>query len=251
MSLAGGFGGNHQHDPHILYTLSAVQILALFDRLDAVDADKIANYIAGLQNEDGSFSGDGWGEIDTRFSYCAICCLSLLKRLDRIDLEKACNFVANCKNFDGGFGCVPGGESHAGQIFCCVGALAIGGALHHVDRDLLGWWLAERQVKAGGLNGRPEKLPDVCYSWWVLASLVMMDRMHWIDKKSLEQFILDCQDPEAGGISDRPDDAVDVFHTFFGIAGLSLLGYPGLQAIDPAYALPVTVVDRIFYGQKK
>jgi len=39
---AGGFGGNYQHDPHILYTLSAVQILALFDRLDAVDADKIA-----------------------------------------------------------------------------------------------------------------------------------------------------------------------------------------------------------------
>lgn len=34
---------------------------------------------------------------------------------------------------------------------------------------------------------------QVCYSWWVLASLVMMDRMHWIDKKSLEQFILDCQ----------------------------------------------------------
>jgi len=48
-------------------------------------------------------------------------------------------------------------------VFCCVGALAIGGALHHVDKDLLGWWLAERQVKTGGLNGRPEKLPDVSF----------------------------------------------------------------------------------------
>lgn len=28
-------------------------------------------------------------------------------------------------------------------------------------------------------------------------------------------------------------------------AGLSLLEYPGLKAIDPAYALPVDVVDRI------
>lgn len=175
----------------------------------------------------------------------------MLKRLDKINLEKACNFVASCKNFDGGFGCAPGGESHAGQTFCCVGALAIGGALHHVDKDLLGWWLAERQVKSGGLNGRPEKLPDVCYSWWVLASLVIMERVHWIDRKKLEQFILDCQDPECGGISDRPDDAVDVFHTFFGVAGLSLLGFPGLAAIDPAYALPVNVVDRVFYGHKK
>lgn len=30
-----------------------------------------------------------------------------------------------------------------------------------MDKDLLGWWLCERQVKQGGLNGRPEKLPDV------------------------------------------------------------------------------------------
>ena len=49
----------------------------------------------------------------------------------------------------------------AGSSFCCVGALAITGSLHHVDKDLLGWWLCERQVKSGGLNGRPEKLPDV------------------------------------------------------------------------------------------
>lgn len=46
-------------------------------------------------------------------------------------------------------------------VFCCVGALAITGSLHLIDKDLLGWWLCERQVKSGGLNGRPEKLPDV------------------------------------------------------------------------------------------
>jgi geranylgeranyl transferase type-2 subunit beta len=80
--------------------------------------------------------------------------------------------------------------------------------------------------------------------------LVIMNRVHWIDKKKLEEFILDCQDSENGGISDRPDDAVDVFHTFFGVAGLSLLEYPGVKAIDPAYALPVDIVDRIFYGQE-
>ncbi|GFZ16872.1 RAB geranylgeranyl transferase beta subunit 1 [Actinidia rufa] len=134
------------------------------------------------------------------------------------------------------------------EVFCCVGALAITGSLHHIDKDLLGWWLCERQVKSGGLNGRPEKLADVCYSWWVLSSLIMIDRVHWIDKTKLVKFILDCQDKEKGGISDRPDDAVDVFHTFFGVAGLSLLEYPGLKAIDPAYALPVDVVNRVFFG---
>lgn len=247
----GGFSGNIGHDPHILYTLSAVQILALYDKLHMLDAGKVAGYIAGLQNDDGSFAGDEWGEIDTRFTYCAISCLALLKMLDRIEVKKATDYVATCRNFDGGFGSTPGGESHAGQIFCCVGALAIAGALHHVDRDLLGWWLCERQVKTGGLNGRPEKLPDVCYSWWVLSSLVIIDRVHWLDKEKLKSFILDCQDEEQGGISDRPNDAVDVFHTFFGVAGLSLLEYPGLKPIDPAYALPVHVVDRLFYGSRR
>ncbi|KAI3851985.1 hypothetical protein MKW98_019984 [Papaver atlanticum] len=40
----------------------------------------------------------------------------------------------SCKNLDGGFGCTPGGEFHLGQIFCCM-----------------------------GLDGRPDKLLDVCY----------------------------------------------------------------------------------------
>jgi hypothetical protein len=57
--------------------------------------------------------------------------------------------------------------------------LALCGRLDAVDSDLLGWWLCERQVKAGGLNGRPEKLPDVCYSWWVLSSLQILKRTHW------------------------------------------------------------------------
>jgi prenyltransferase beta subunit len=82
-----------------------------------------------------------------------------------------------CRNFDGGFGAVPGAESHAGQIFCCVGALSIAGALSSVNQDLLGWWLSERQCDSGGLNGRPEKQPDVCYSWWILSTLSILGRV--------------------------------------------------------------------------
>ncbi len=37
----------------------------------------------------------------------------------------------------------------------------------------------------------------------------------------------------------------DVYHTYFGIAGLALMGYPGLTQVDPAWALPVEVVQRI------
>lgn len=157
--------------------------------------------------------------------------------------------IQACANFDGGYGVSPGAESHAGQIFTCVGALAMAGRLDLVDKDRLGGWLSERQLDNGGLNGRPEKLEDVCYSWWVVSSLAMIGRLHWIDGDKLVKFILKCQvssssctpkaladtreDPDTGGIADRPGDMVDVFHTVFGIAGLSLLRYPGMKEVDP------------------
>jgi len=243
--ISGGFGGNQFHDPHLLYTLSAVQVLAMFDSLDVIDRDATVNFVASLQQPDGSFTGDKWGEVDTRFSYCAVCCLAILGRLDAINSEKAIEFVLSCKNFDGGFGCVPGAESHAGQIFTCVGALSILGALEKVDADLLGWWLCERQLKCGGLNGRPEKLEDVCYSWWVLSSLAMIERLHWIDGHKLKEFVLSCQDEDNGGIADRPGDMADVFHTFFGVASLSLLGFQDLETIDPSFALCSRTLKRL------
>lgn len=56
--------------------------------------------------------------------------------------------------------------------------------------------------------GRPEKLPDVCYSWWVLASLGMLGKLHWIDAQSLKRFITAAQDVDDGGFADRPGDEV-------------------------------------------
>jgi Prenyltransferase and squalene oxidase repeat len=46
-------------------------------------------------------------------------------------------------------------------VFVCVAALAILDRLDVVDVDTLAWWLSERQLPSGGLNGRPEKLADV------------------------------------------------------------------------------------------
>jgi geranylgeranyl transferase type-2 subunit beta len=107
----GGFGGNEGHDPHLLYTLSAIQVLALCGRMDALgDTERIAGYVGSLQQPNGSFAGDKWGEIDTRFSYCAFSSLSLIGKLDaeHVDVNKGIEYISACQNFDGGFGVVPG-----------------------------------------------------------------------------------------------------------------------------------------------
>jgi len=169
----------------------------------------------------------------------------LLKKLNYINIPSAVKFILSCKNFDGAFGVVPGAESHAGQTFCCVGALALVNSLHLIDQDILGWWLAERQLPNGGFNGRPEKLADVCYSWWVLSSLAAIDRISWINRDALVGFILKCQDNEVGGISDKPENVRDVYHTCFGVAGLSLLGYEGLGAVDYRFCMPKWSIEKL------
>lgn len=219
----GGFGAAPGHDAHILYTTSAVQILVTLDAVDELEKQgrggkqRVASctiwpfchsaiffhgcgpvltvpVLAGLQDkETGTFMGDEWGECDTRFLYAAFNALSLLGLLHLVDVPKAVLYIQKCENFDGAYGIRPGAESHAGQVFTCVGALAIAGRLDLVNQDRLGGWLSERQLENGGLNGRPEKLEDSCYSWWVGSSLAMLDRIHWIDGSKLASFILGCQ----------------------------------------------------------
>jgi geranylgeranyl transferase type-2 subunit beta len=80
----------------------------------------------------------------------------------------------------------------------------------------------------------------------------------WIDSERLVSFILQCQDEDAGGIADRPGDESDIFHSFFGICGLSLMGYfekarlgdnsstySSYREIDPTYALPKDLVESL------
>nr|CAI9694217.1 unnamed protein product [Rangifer tarandus platyrhynchus] len=57
----GGISASIGHDPHLLYTLSAVQILTLYDSINVIDINKVVEYVQSLQKEDGSFAGDIWG----------------------------------------------------------------------------------------------------------------------------------------------------------------------------------------------
>ena len=100
-------------------------------------------------------------------------------------------------------------------MFVCTAALAILDRLDVIDQETLGWWLAERQLPNGGLNGRPEKLEDVrthlfilpsqsiastnfpllqvCYSFWALSAMSALQKLHWIDADKLISFILSAQ----------------------------------------------------------
>lgn len=164
----------------------------------------LGRWIQSRQNDDGSFSGDEFGSRDSRFSYCALACLALLKSLDSVNIARAVSFVLSCKSADGGFAMQPGAEAHAGQTFCCIASLAICEALHHVVPDqTLSHWLSERQNTNGGMNGRPGKKSDTCYSWWVGASCCILGKPQLIDWSALASFVIDHQSHQGMAIRYR------------------------------------------------
>lgn len=211
---------------------------------DGVDPDGLATSIAALQLHGGGFAGDEFGEDDTRHCYAAVAALSLLGRMSAIDVPAAIAYLLQCQTIDGAFGLRPGAEPHAGHTFCCLAALAILG--FDLDtlprRRALLVWLSERQFGGdqGGTNGRPGKRADVCYAWWVGASLAVLGDVDTaIDRGRLSAFVLARQLADKGGFGAHVGDGPDLFHTMFSVASLALLGHPDVLPVDPLVCLPV------------
>lgn len=91
-------------------------------------------------------------------------------------------------------------------------------------------WCMGRQVR--GFQGRPGKVEDTCYSFWIGASLALLGAPHMLHADALCSFCSSCQFA-MGGIAKHADAYPDVLHTYYGLCGLALAGQPGLQRIDP------------------
>lgn len=74
-------------------------------------------------------------------------------------------------------------------VFVCVAALAILDRLDVVDEQTLGWWLAERQVHNGGLNGRPQKLEDARHLSLSLLYGVLISGVFFVFQTGLLQLL--------------------------------------------------------------
>ncbi|CAK9081798.1 unnamed protein product [Durusdinium trenchii] len=254
-STPGAFAPHPAHQADLLNTVSAVQVAVLLDKPGILgDLSEVSHYVRSLQLPDGSFANrSGSNEGDCRFTFAALCALKLLARLENNDRKESLDSVSawllRCQNLDGGFGCRPGEcESHAGHTFCCLAALSLISQLHqlsHRGRGRLIRWLSGRQCESGGMNGRPGKKADACYTWWTLAAAELLagsEIVSMFDLEALEEFVEHCMSAE-GGVAPHPHDDPDPFHTFFGLAGLSLVehareGRRGLKKMEPTLVLP-------------
>jgi len=138
-------------------------------------------------------------------------------------------FVLSCRGYDGGLSPRPNLESHGGYVHCGVGIMQMLGRLDDLNLNQLMRWIAMRQSEfSGGLNGRPNKLVDSCYSWWIGTAARIIQKHLGIEpfwnERAMATFLLQVVQSDKGGLAPRPPARRDPFHTMYGLAGLQLLG---------------------------
>lgn len=262
LSLPGGFRGSASHKldklsqydpPSLSSTFFCICMLGLArdqSSLRALDRSAIHSYVKQCQAEDGNFTalshtGKLLGEKSVRHLFTAVAILSLLGIDDETVHSRASKFILQCQAPDGGFGDSPDAtESHAGLTYCCVCAVSLMGVALPVDKqDRLLGWLAHRQQPSGGFNGRPNKLEDTCYSFWVMATLATMGKLELVDHSLARQFLItETQDNLLGGFGKTPGSRADPLHSCLGLCALSLLDS---KQLDPALCLPYDTVSFI------
>lgn len=234
---------------HLAMTYTALaSLIILGDDLSRLNRKCIAEGVKALQQSDGSYCATLAGsENDMRFVYCAACICYMLQDWSGMDKDKTVAFILNSLSYDFGFGQGPGLESHGGITYCAVAALFLMDRLHDAfdSKQLNGLkkWALMRQVC--GFQGRPNKPVDTCYSFWVGATLKLLDVFHLSEPKENRSYILSTQDSIVGGFAKWVDSSPDPMHTYLGLSGLSLLGEEGLLDVDARLNISVRALNHL------
>ena len=235
---------------HLAQTFSALATLrTLGEPLDNLVPKKaILRQLLRLQGNDGGFAASENGcECDLRFVYCACAISSLLDDWSGVDKDKTCLYIIGCISYDGGLALTPdGSEGQGGATYCGIASLALMDRLDALDPAMLQrltLWMQQRVQEEGGYNGRVNKVPDSCYSFWVGGSSHILGNFDDVDREPCRSFLLYCcQNDKVGGFSKTPGDPPDILHSFYSIAWLSLDGCEHLgttlRPLDPLRGVP-------------
>jgi len=219
-------------------------LLIMGDDLSGVDKKAVVSALEFIQQPNGAFSPTAGGaEHDMRYVYCAASVCYILNEWTGFDKERAIQFIISSQGYDYAIGQGPLEEGHAGTTYCAVAALKLMNALDRLphQKELIRWLVLRQGF---GFQGRPNKLEDTCYSFWVGATLKLLGGYDLIDQTNSRRFTLSCQH-KIGGFGKWPDQRPDVLHTHMAWVGLSFSGEPGIQEVNPALCLSQRVVDRL------
>jgi geranylgeranyl transferase type-1 subunit beta len=87
------------------------------------------------------------------------------------------------------------------------------------------------RAAAAGMQGRPNKPEDTCYSYWIGGTMHLLGMSHLLDGTSLREYVLSCQ-TMFGGFGKVSGAMPDLLHSFYSLAWLSLSNERGVCCRD-------------------
>ncbi|KAF2222169.1 geranylgeranyl transferas-like protein type i beta subunit [Elsinoe ampelina] len=97
-----------------------------------------------------------------------------------------------------------------------------------------------------GMNGRPNKIADTCYAFWVGGALHLLDAGHLLEKERLRKWLLErTAHPALGGFGKHAGELPDVYHSYLGLAALSLIGDESIQKLDATLCISTRAKQRL------
>ncbi|CAL5995925.1 Geranylgeranyltransferase_type-2 subunit beta [Hexamita inflata] len=246
--IEGNFSSYPQGDIHINNVYYCFQLLLtlglLTDVITSQMADQINNQIYKYIQADGSVIGDHiFHEVDTRFVFSAVSVLSLLcsvykLEIDSVILLKINSYLESCY-FHGQFGADIMQEHHAANTYVCIGSMALIerqiGSFHQFNLKQISNQvvLSIKMLQKEGFAGRPDKLPDSCYSQWCAQTLRILGKSSKVVEDQLISFITSCYDCD-GGFAEKKGNKSDLWHTHFCLSWLSQCNN-NLREVDPVW----------------
>ncbi|KAF9413787.1 Geranylgeranyl transferase type-1 subunit beta [Podila epigama] len=257
---------------HITMTYTALlSLVVLGDDLSRVAKEPILKMLRRLQLPTGCFIPAVTDyEPDMRFVYCAAAISYILNDWSGFNRDTALDFIRRCQGYDFGFGQNPRQESHGGIAYCAIASLGLMGPeamqdqktmtrgvdedeasfekrklkAGFLDKEATRKWLIMRQTT--GFQGRINKPTDTCYSFWVGGSLAILGSIDLVNEECNRGYLMETQHKSLGGFGKWVDTFPDAMHSYMGLAGLSLIGEPGLRPMDPLLNVSKRVLDRLY-----
>ncbi|KAF9188622.1 Geranylgeranyl transferase type-1 subunit beta [Haplosporangium sp. Z 767] len=257
---------------HITMTYTALLMLILLgDDLSRVAKEPILRSLRKLQQPNGCFIPCITDpESDMRFLYCAAAISHILNDWSGFDRQAALQFIRGSQTYEHGISQSMYQEAHGGPTYCAIATLGLlgGEALGDqktmvrnegeaedtfeerksragfVDKEGTRRWCLLRQLT--GFQGRANKAVDTCYSFWIGGALATLGSMDLVNYECNRSFLMDTQHGSFGGFGKWIDAYPDVLHSYMGIAGLSLMGEPGIRPMDPLLNISKRMQERLY-----
>lgn len=193
-----------------------------------IDVDGLVCHVRRSQAYDGGIAESHMGEGQAGYAYCAVATLALLDRA-AADAARPNRYLESgipdipalvhwlvCRQLayteddesddDAADDATTAAEPPASEM----------ASLHITEPALVGY------------NGRPNKVVDTCYTWWVAGALRILsearpDLAALVGRKSARAFLLEKTQSAYGGFGKKANCPPDLYHSYLGLAALATL----------------------------